>query len=145
MDAEQLFQLCNIIALVGWIILIIFPQWNRSDIFLTGVIITLLAIIYCWLIFQDFQVGDISKFGTIAGIQELFNNENVAAAGWVHYLAFDLMTGIFIRQNARLHNINYWITVPCLVLTFLLGPLGLLLYFLLRWVITKHYFAQNFE
>ena len=145
MSADQVFQLCNTVALIGWIILVVFPSWNRSDLFLVGVIITLLSIVYCWLIIQDFKLADIEKFGTIAGIQELFNNKNMVVAGWVHYLAFDLLTGIFIRKNARLHNINYWLTVPCLLFTFMLGPIGLLLYLLLRWLVTRHYFAENFE
>jgi hypothetical protein len=75
---------------------------------------------------------------------ELFKNRTLVTAGWVHYLAFDLLTGIFIRKNAQKHGINHWLIVPCLLFTFMLGPIGLLLYLLLRWVITKNYFANNY-
>jgi Domain of unknown function (DUF4281) len=145
MNIDQVFQLCNAIALIAWIILIALPSWNRSDLFLTGVIVTLFGIIYSYLIFSAFSFDDMQKFGSIAGLQELFQNKTMVLAGWVHYLAFDLMTGIFIRKNARLHNINYSFTVPCLIFTFMLGPAGLLLYFLFRWIITRNFFADNYN
>jgi hypothetical protein len=65
-------------------------------------------------------------------------------AGWVHYLAFDLMTGLFIKRNALKHGISHWLLIPCLFLTFMFGPIGLLLYFLIRLIITKQYFADNY-
>lgn len=145
MNIDQVFQLCNAIALIAWIILIALPSWNRSDLFLTGVIVTLFGVIYSYLIFSTFSFDDMQKFGSIEGLQELFQNKTMVLAGWVHYLAFDLMTGIFIRKNARLHNINYWFTVPCLIFTFMLGPVGLLLYFLIRWIATRNFFADNYN
>jgi hypothetical protein len=145
MNIDQIFQLCNTIALIAWIILIALPKWNRSDLFLTGVIVTLFGIIYSWLIFSSFSFDDMQQFSSIAGLQVIFQNKTMVLAGWVHYLAFDLMTGIFIRKNARLHNINYWYTVPCLIFTFMLGPAGLLLYLLIRWMATRHYFADNYD
>lgn len=137
--------MCNAIALIAWIILIALPSWNRSDLFLTGIVVTLFAILYSYLIFSNFSFDDMQKFGSIVGLQELFRNKDMVLAGWVHYLAFDLMTGIFIRKNARIHNINYWYTVPCLIFTFLLGPAGLLLYFLIRWIVTRNFFADNYN
>ncbi len=145
MSADQIFQICNSIAFLAWIILIAFPSWNRSDLFLTGVIVTLFGVIYSWLIFSNFSFSDMKQFGTVEGIQELFRNKTLVVAGWVHYLAFDLMTGIFIRKNAQLHEINYWFTVPCLIFTFMLGPAGLLLYLMIRWAITRRYFASNYQ
>jgi hypothetical protein len=145
MNVDLIFQLCNTIALIAWIILIALPKWNRSDLFLTGVIVTLFGIIYSYLIFSSFSFDDMQQFSSIAGLQELFQNKTMVLAGWVHYLAFDLMTGIFIRKNARLHNINYWYTLPCLIFTFMLGPAGLLLYLFIRWIATRNYFAENYN
>jgi hypothetical protein len=129
------------LQVAGWIILIALPSWNRSDLFLTGVVVTLLLL----MLTQDFAFDDWKKFGTIDGIQGMFESKTVVVAGWVHYLAFDLMTGIFIRKNAGLHGVNYWLTLPCLILTFMWGPAGLLLYFIIRWFVTRHYFATNYE
>ncbi len=144
MSPDKIFQICNSIAMIGWIILILLPFWQQSDKFLVGIIITLFGIVYTWLIFSGLRLGDMSSFGTLNGVMDLFKNKTVLTAGWVHYLAFDLMAGIFIRKNAQKHGINHWLTVPCLFFTFMLGPFGLLLYLLMRWVITKNYFADNY-
>ena len=55
-----------------------------------------------------------------------------AAGGWVHYLAFDLFIGAWQVRDARVQGISHLLVIPCLQLTFLFGPAGLLLYFLIR-------------
>ena len=74
----------------------------------------------------------------------LFTNPALVTAGWVHYLAFDLMTGIWIKRNSLKYGIPHLLVIPCLLLTFMLGPVGLLLYLLIRSLKTKHYFAENY-
>jgi hypothetical protein len=49
-------------------------------------------------------------------------------AGWIHYLAFDLLVGGWEARDSRERGIRHWFVVPCLMLTFLLGPAGWLLY-----------------
>ncbi|MEP6596997.1 MAG: ABA4-like family protein [Ginsengibacter sp.] len=145
MTPETIFQLSSTLALVGWIVLIVIsPLWLNVDKFLIGVIITLLAMVYAWIIFLNFSPGDIKKFNSLDGVMSLFQNKTLLTAGWVHYLAFDLMTGIWINRNAIMHNINHWLVVPALLFTFMLGPAGFLLYLLIRWIKTKQYFADNF-
>ena len=145
MSSETIFQLCSTLALISWIVLIVLsPFWLRVDKFLIAVPITLLAMVYAWIIFSGFGAGDVKKFGSLDGVMSLFQNKLLLTAGWVHYLAFDLMTGIWIKRNANIHNINYWLIIPVLLFTFMLGPVGLLLYLLIRWIKTKRYFADNF-
>ncbi len=145
MPPDTIFQLCSTTAFFAWIILIFAsPFWANTNKFLIGIVITLLAIVYSWLVFSSFNPADLKKFGTLDGVMSLFTNKTVVTAGWVHYLAFDLLTGIWITKNARKQRINHWLTVPCLLCTFMLGPFGLLLYLLLRWGITKKYFAENY-
>jgi hypothetical protein len=67
----------------------------------------------------------------------LFQSPYVALAGWIHYLAFDLFLGAWQVRDANRRDINHLWLVPCLVLTFLAGPVGLLLYFCIRWWIAK--------
>jgi len=145
MTPENIFSICSTVALAGWIILIFIPFWRSSDKFITGIIVTLFCIVYAWLIFSNFNFSDLQKFNSLQGVMELFTNKYVVTAGWIHYLAFDLMIGLFISRNARLHHINHWLIAPCLLFTFMLGPVGLLLYFIIRLIITKKYFASNFS
>ena len=144
MTPDKIFQLCSTIAMIGWIVLIILPHWQNVDRFLIGIIITLFCIVYVWIIVSDFRLSDMSSFGSLDGVMQLFTNKSLVTAGWVHYLAFDLMTGIFIRKNAQKNGISHWVTIPCLLLTFMLGPVGLLLYLLIRWIVTRIYFADNY-
>ena len=145
MSPDSIFQICSTIAMVGWVVLLIIsPFWSSVDKFLIGIIITLFAIVYAWLIFQVFSPGDFEKFGSLNGVMELFTDKTAVTAGWVHYLAFDLLTGIWIKKNAQKYNIHHLILIPCLLLTFMLGPIGLLLYLLVRTIKTKQYFAANY-
>ena len=145
MSPDSVFQICSSIAMLGWIVLLLLsPFWAGVDKFLIGVIITLFAIVYGWLIFQVFTPGDFQKFGSLNGVMELFTNRTTVTAGWVHYLAFDLMVGIWEKKNSIKYNIPHLLIVPCLLLTFMLGPLGLLLYLLIRFIKTKQYFIANY-
>jgi hypothetical protein len=145
MSPDSIFQICSTIAMAGWLVLIILsPFWSSFDKFLIGVVITVFAIVYAWLIFQVFQPEDFEKFGSLTGVMELFTNKTAVTAGWIHYLAFDLLTGIWIKKNAQKYGIHHLILLPCLLLTFMLGPIGLLLYLVIRAVQTKQYFVSNY-
>jgi len=145
MTPDKIFSICNSIALAGWLILMFLPFWHNRDRFVVGIIVTLFCIVYTWLIINSFDPAGFKNFSTLNGVMELFTNKTMVTAGWVHYLAFDLMTGVFILRNARLHGINHWITVPCLFMTFMLGPIGLLLYLIIRMIATRKFLAENFN
>ncbi len=146
MTPESIFRLCSTIAMIGWLVLIIASPFIAAvDKFLIGVIITLLAIVYAWLILLSFNFGDMKSFSTLDGVMKLFQNKTLVTAGWVYYLAFDLMVGIWIKRNSMKHGISHWLIIPCLLLNFMLGPVGLLLYLILRFLKTKKYFSTNYN
>jgi len=144
MNPDQVFGICNVIALSGWLVLIFLPGWFSSDKFIVGVIITLLAIVYTSIIINHFSIRNVNNFSTVNGVSELFKNPYLLVAGWVHYLAFDLLAGVFMKKNAIIHGVSHWVLIPCLLLTFMLGPAGLLLYLLIRFITTRNYFEINF-
>lgn len=145
MSADAIFQTCSTIAMIGWLVLIVIsPFWGSFDKFLIGVIILLFALTYGWLVMQTFSPGDFAKFGSLDGVMDLFTNRTLVTAGWIHYLAFDLFVGIWIKKNGLKYNINHLILIPCLLLTFMLGPLGLLLYLVIRTIKTRQYFTANY-
>ncbi len=80
---------------------------------------------------------DGAGFNSIAQVRALFSVDRALVAGWIHYLAFDLFIGAWQTRDARALGIAQWAVLPCLVLTFLFGPLGLGLYLLLRTVCEK--------
>ncbi len=146
MTPDSVFQICSTITMISWLILIITsPFIPEVDRFLIGVIITLLALVYAWLILSAFNPGDMNSFGSLDGVMTLFQNKTLLTAGWVHYLAFDLMVGTWIKRNSVKYEISHWLIIPCLFLTFMLGPVGLLLYLFVRFVKTKKYFSANYN
>jgi hypothetical protein len=71
-------------------------------------------------------------FGTLDEVAALFRSPGNLLAGWLHYLAFDLFVGRWIVDDALSRAGPRWPVLPCLALTFLFGPVGLLLHFALR-------------
>jgi len=145
MEPGTVFQTCSAIAMIGWLVLaIVSPFLPGVEKFLIGIIITLLAIVYTWLVIFYFNPGDFKNFGSLDGVMKLFQNKTLVTAGWVHYLAFDLMVGIWIKRNSLKYGISHWLIIPCLFFTFMLGPAGLLLYLLIRFIKTRNYFSASF-
>jgi heme A synthase len=132
--------------MIGWLVLIVAsPFFQEVDKLLIGIFITLLAIVYTWLILTSFNSDDMKNFGSLDGVMNLFQNKTLVTAGWVHYLAFDLMVGIWIKRNSMKYGISHWLIIPCLLFTFMLGPVGLLLYLLIRFIKTRRYFSSNYN
>lgn len=142
MTPDQLFQLANGLALLNWLLLIILPKWKWTGRITVSIVVTILSALYVYLVFGALQFNDLSSFGTLEGVTQLFTEGKAVLAGWLHYLAFDLMTGWFIVTNAIRHEINHWLIIPCLLFTFMLGPTGLLLYLIIRTVAKKQYFLD---
>ena len=71
-------------------------------------------------------------FSSIEAVRALFQSDALLVAGWLHYLAFDLFVGAWEVRTARAEGIPHLLVIPCLVLTFLFGPLGFLTFLILR-------------
>jgi hypothetical protein len=132
MTPERLFSLCNSLALIGWLMLIFAGRMRWAARMVTGVVIPLvIALLYSYLVaahWGETQGG----FGTLNGVAALFSNPWLLLAGWIHYLAFDLFIGSWEVRDAQALGLSHLIVIPCLAVTFMFGPAGLLLYFLIR-------------
>ena len=104
---------------------------------LTGIIIPLtLALIYLTYIFL-FIADAPGGFGSLAEVRKLFGRDELLLAGWVHYLAFDLFIGAWESRDSQRLEIPRLVMIPCYLMTFMLGPIGLLFYFAIRTAKTK--------
>jgi hypothetical protein len=143
MSAETLFSICSMLVLPGWLLLIFVPRWKWSArIIASGVIPLLLALCYLYLIVTHFGRTE-GGFGSLAEVSKLFQNPYNLLAGWVHYLAFDLFIGSWEVRDAQRAGVHHLLVVPCLVLTFMFGPLGLLLYFALRGFLKRRFVVNE--
>lgn len=137
MKAEQIFSIANLIAMISWLILAVAPRWIITrKIILSGVIPLFLSIAYLILIIMFFGSAE-GSFSSLAGVMKLFTNEWTVLAGWIHYLAFDLFVGTWEVKDAQTKKISHWFVIPCLFLTFMLGPIGFLAYSILRFFLAK--------
>lgn len=137
MSLETIFSIANTIALLGWVLLIVAPRWSLTrQLILSGAIPLLLAVVYLILVvaFWGTATGD---FFTLAGVAKLFSSPPVLLAAWVHYLVFDLFVGAWEVRDAEERNVSHWLVIPCLLLTFIFGPIGFLLYCIIRRIFNR--------
>lgn len=132
MTPDQLFSIANALAAVSWLLLLLLPRRRWViDIVTSQVVPALFAVLYIGLVVTMFGRSD-GGFSTLAGVATLFTNSWMLLAGWMHYLAFDLLIGTWEVRDAQARGIPHLFVVPCLILTFLFGPAGWLLYLTAR-------------
>ena len=137
-DWNAWFSMVNLLALIAWTGLILMPRWPAL---LSGVLylgVGLLCLIYATGLIgllsgliPNLQSGG-ADFTTIAGVRSVFASDAGVTIGWTHYLAFDLFVGLWIARDGDAKNISRFIQAPILLATFIAGPLGLLVWLLLR-------------
>lgn len=127
MTPEGIFSIVNLIALLSWIGLAAAPRlhWIAT---VTGLVVPLLlAAVYTVIVATTWWTSS-GSFSTLAGVATLFGQPWILLAGWTHYLAFDLLIGSWEVRDARARGISHVLVLPCLLLTFMFGPAGWLLY-----------------
>jgi hypothetical protein len=131
MTMEAVFSACNLTAMAGWLTLLAVPRSRRAMTIAGTMIPLLLSAVYLTL-FALHARGSQGGFSSLAGVAQLFDNHWLLLAGWVHYLAFDLFIGAWETRDAMARGLSRLWLAPCLVLTFMLGPIGLLCYHAVR-------------
>ena len=132
MTPDRVFSAANSIALIAWLVMLLLrrKQWMMDTVI--GVAVpALFAAIYIAIIAWAWG-GSSGGFSSLSGVAALFRNDWLLLAGWIHYLAFDLLIGRWELVDAGERGIPLVVVVPCLVLTFLFGPAGWLLYTIVR-------------
>ena len=133
MTPTQVFSIVGMLAMPMWVLLIFLPKWTVTQFLIKYKVIPLiLSLIYAFYIFQAIQIGGMMDFGSLQSVMQLFTAENAALAGWVHYLAFDLLIGMWMIQQNKNIGIHQVLMVPCLFGTFMFGPLGFLLFKIMK-------------
>ncbi|MFN7770476.1 MAG: ABA4-like family protein [Planctomycetaceae bacterium] len=123
---EFLFLAGNVLAMASWGLLILVPRWRGvAQTVATTVAPVLLSVAYSALIgvwWSRAQGG----FSSLDEVHALFQTRGALVAGWLHYLAFDLLMGAWIAREFRQERIPHAVVIPVLILTFLFGPMGYL-------------------
>jgi len=136
------FRAATAVSLLGWLVLFGYPLWPQAArILVFTLAVVLLCMLYTYFLLFARHLDEPGakargNFSSLAGVISLFKSPRVVLAGWIHYLAFDLMAGLFIVTDAARHGIAHGWLMPVLFLTLMFGPAGLLLYLVLRWVMS---------
>jgi len=137
MTPAIVFSIANMLVLPQWALLIFLPKWKGTQWLIKNPVIpAALAIIYLIYVASIFGVEG-GGFGSLEEVKVLFGVDEAVLAGWVHYLAFDLLIGSWIVKDSQAKSVNHFTTIPCLFLTFMAGPVGWGLYMILRKFLKK--------
>ena len=136
MTASEVFQIVNTIVLPAWMILIFFPtkSWRNPVIYGFAMFMAVVYVFYVVTGLSDFNFEDFSK---LEGVKAMFSSDEAVLTGWVHYLVFDLLIGNWVVNNAQKHKISHYLIIPCLFFCFMFGPVGYLLYSIVKLVKIK--------
>jgi hypothetical protein len=131
-----LFKLAGYAAPV-WALFIFLPTWRGTRWFArTAMVPALLALLYAIgiaALITEAGPSFMREFGSAEGVTRLMAQQNIALVAWIHFLAFDQLVGIFIyRDNMHHRYVPIPIQSVILFLTFMVGPVGFLSYYLLR-------------
>ena len=135
---EILYFWINLGVLPFWLILIFFPQSNLSRYFVTSIFpILLLSIAYIFMIYKSYLssyefLTNFDLYLNISNLSNLFSNETFLILFWIHFISINLFTGGWIVKDSQKFGINKIILFLPLIITYLIGPLGLLIYWLIR-------------
>jgi hypothetical protein len=138
MGWDMIFKLTNGIAMLGWLILWFAPRKPLllSLVMYLGVGLLCLIYVICFGFLITGGAGDSGGAASftydIPGIRALFASDAGIVIGWTHYLAFDLFTGLWIARDADNKGFSRVAQVPILFATLMAGPVGLLIWLILR-------------
>jgi hypothetical protein len=131
MELETFFSLASAVATIGWLILAATPKRWGWPVRVARIVAVALAFGYAALLASFWTTGE-GGFGSLAQVAQLFQAPGLLLAGWVHYLAFDLLVGSWEREEAVRIGLSHWLLVPSLFLTFMFGPAGWITFLGLR-------------
>lgn len=131
-NLDFIFQACQVLALLGWAALALAPVSRSYCIaFARGVALVLAAAYLAQMLVTTVPV-DGGNFSSLEGVTALFSQPANVMLGWTHYLAFDLFIGSWIVEDSAKEGVPHYAILPILVATLMIGPVGLLIYFIVR-------------
>ena len=135
---DILYNWVNIGVLPFWLILIFFPRSYLSRYFVTSVFpIFILGGTYIFVLYKSYLnsfdfVGNFNLYIGIDEISDLFTDKNFLIMFWIHFISINLFVGGWIVKDSQKFMINKFLLSVPLIITYLIGPLGLFVYWLIR-------------
>ena len=136
MDYGTYYSIINYAVMPAWLLLAFLPKNAVTQKLVhSGLYPVVFGVLYLVLWVRALAFGESAEgggFATLETVMTAFSHPNVALMGWAHYLVFDLFVGAWIGRDSAARGVNHFLVIPCLIFTFLAGPIGLLLYIVAR-------------
>ena len=135
---DMLYYWVNLGVIPFWLILIFFPKSNLCRYFVTSIFpFFLLSGAYVFLLYKSYLSSydfdaNFSLYMGIDNTKDLFSNKNFLMLFWIHFISINLFTGGWIVKDSQKFMINKLLLSVPLIITYLIGPLGLFIYWLIR-------------
>ncbi len=135
---EMIYLWSNLGILPLWFALIFFPQSQLSKVFVTSIFpIFILSLTYAYLLYMSFIGGydflqNFKLYLGLNNVSNLFENQYFLILFWVHFLSINLFCGGWIVKDSQLFNMNKILVSIPLIITYLIGPIGLVFYWVIR-------------
>ena len=137
LNYDNVYLIVNFGILPFWILLIMLPNHGFTNFFTQSIIIPLiLAAAYIYVGYNIFLSGNILNsfelYRGLDGLYSMFSNEAFLLIFWIHFLTISLFVGAWIVSDSRRHTIPRFFTIISLIFTYFTGPVGLIVYWLIR-------------
>ena len=135
---ENIYIWSNFGVMPLWLMLIFIPNSRITQILINSVVIPLiLSVTYIYVLYQGFLLDEsfVDIFKLYIGLDNLytiFASENFLLVFWLHFISLNLFLGSWVSRDAFKYNITKKFTFVPLVLIYFSGPLGLVIYWMLR-------------
>jgi hypothetical protein len=139
MTPASLFNFGNTFVLIGWVLLLVLPNWKHSQAVVLNGVILVLGLVYTYLILGSIGEFDVDSFSTLSNVKDLFQEDGAVAAGWLHYLAFDLFVGAYIVRKSKEIGLSRLIYSFILPFAFMFGPIGYVLFAIAKAIKAKSF------
>ena len=135
---ETLYMWINLGVLPFWFILIVFPQSHLSRIFVTSIFpFFMLSGVYIFILYKSYLIGydfdgNFTLYLGLSELSRLFEDHLYIMIFWTHFIAINLFIGGWIVKDSQKFSINKVLMAVPLIVTYLIGPMGLFLYWIIR-------------
>ena len=135
---EILYFWVNLGVLPFWLILIFFPSSNINKFFVTSILpILLLSGAYIFALYKSYLnsydfISNFELYLSISNLSNLFSNNLFLILFWIHFVSINLFVGGWIVRDSQKLYINKILVAFPLIITYLIGPIGVFIYWLIR-------------
>ena len=135
---EMLYFWVNLGVLPFWFLIIFFPQSQLCKYFATSIFpIFLLSITYGFVLYKSYLnsydfLGNFNLYLGIENVTYLFENNLFLLLFWVHFVSINLFVGGWVVKDSQKFLINKFLLALPLIVIYLIGPIGLFVYWIIR-------------